>query len=118
MMRAMIQPRNLRQQVVVEKKRRNVIFFTVIALASLYMGASLLFGNMGLIKYFGIQKTKNKLEAEMKHIETENQRLKAEIHSLKHDPYYIEKHAREDFGLAKPDEYIFQFQNDNNRSIR
>ncbi|HAK88228.1 MAG TPA: hypothetical protein DHV16_00650 [Nitrospiraceae bacterium] len=113
-----IQPRNLRQQVVVEKKRRNVIFFTVIALASLYMGASLLFGNMGLIKYFWLHKTKNKLDVEMKHIETENQRLKAEIHALKHDPYYIEKHAREDFGLAKPDEYIFQFQNDNTRNTK
>lgn len=113
-----IQPRNLRQQVVIEKKKRNVIFFTIIVLASLYMGASLIFGDMGLIKYLGLQKTKNKLETEMKHIETENQRLKTEVHGLKHDPYYIEKHAREDFGLAKPDEYIFQFQNDNNRNTR
>ncbi len=111
-MRGRIQPRNLRQQVAVERKKRNVVFFTVIILAFLYIGTTLLFGNMGFIKYLKLKKTKNNLEAEIITLEKENKILQTQITALKEDPYYIEKHAREEFGLAKPDEYIFQFQND------
>lgn len=111
-MRGRIQPKNLRQQVTVEKKRRNVVFFTIIILAFLYIGAALILGDMGFIKYLKIKKTKNTLETEISTIEKENKVLKSQINALKEDPYYIEKHAREEFGLAKPDEYIFQFQND------
>lgn len=111
-MRGKIQPRNLRQQVTVEKKRRNIVFFTVIILAFLYIGTTLLLGDMGLIKYLKLKKIRNNLEAEIHTMEKENKILKAQINALKEDPYYIEKYAREEFGLAKPDEYIFQFQND------
>lgn len=109
-MRGRIQPRNLRQQVALERKRRNVIFFTVIILAFLYIGTSLFLGNMGFIKYLTLKKTKNSLETEITALEKENKILQTQIKALKEDPYYIEKHAREEFGLAKPDEYIFQFQ--------
>jgi cell division protein FtsB len=44
-----------------------------------------------------------------KEIERDNARIRSEITSIREDPYYKEKHAREDFGLAKPDEYIFQY---------
>lgn len=111
-MRGRIQPRNLRQQVTVERKRRNVVFFTIITLAFLYISVSLLFGDMGFIKYLKLKTTKNNLETEITTLEKENKTLKTHINALKDDPYYIEKHAREEFGLAKPDEYIFQFQND------
>ncbi|MCL4537830.1 MAG: septum formation initiator family protein [Nitrospirae bacterium] len=111
-MRGRIQPKNLRQQVTVERKRRNVVFFTIIILAFLYMGTTLLLGDMGLIKYLKLKKAKNNLETEITTLEKETKTLKTQINALKEDPYYIEKHAREEFGLAKPDEYIFQFQND------
>lgn len=104
--------RNLRQQVVVEKKRRNIVFFTLITLAFLYMGIALTFGNMGLIKYFELKKTQDKLMIEVKDMEEENKTLNAQIKSLKEDPFYIEKHAREEFGMARPDEYIFRFEDD------
>ncbi len=113
-MRGRIQPRNLRQQVTVERKRRNIIFFTIIILAFLYMGTALILGDMGFIKYLKLTKTKNNLEVEINTMDKENKILKSQINALKDDPYYIEKHAREEFGLAKPDEYIFQFQNDKN----
>jgi cell division protein FtsB len=111
-MRGKIQPRNLRQQVMVERKRRDVIFFTVIILAFFYISTSLLFGNMGFIKYLKLKKIKSNLEVEITTLEKENKILQTQINALREDPYYIEKHAREEFGLAKPDEYIFQFQND------
>jgi cell division protein FtsB len=109
-MKGRIQPKNLRQQVALERKRRSIIFFTVITLAFLYVIVNMLPGDMGLVKYLRLIETKNMIEAEVKAMEEENKLLQAHIRALKEDPYYIEKHAREEFGLAKPNEYIFQFQ--------
>lgn len=107
-----IKPRNLRQQVAVERKRRNIVFFTIITLALLYLSINLLFGDMGVIKYIELNRNKSKIETEINTIKTENETLKKHVTSLKKDPFYIEKYAREEYGLAKPDEYIFQFQKD------
>ncbi|MCE5312171.1 MAG: septum formation initiator family protein [Nitrospiraceae bacterium] len=107
-----IKPRNLRQQVAVERKRRGMVFFTIITIALVYLSINLLFGDMGLIKYMELNKNKAKLETEIKSIKTENDAMKQQVSSLKTDPFYIEKYAREEYGLAKPDEYIFQFQKD------
>jgi cell division protein FtsB len=111
-MRGTIKPRNLRQQVTVERKRRNAVFFTVTALAFLYLGGAILFGDMGLFKYIELKSTKSALEAEIQGIENENKKLKGHVGALKEDHFYIEKYAREEYGLAKPDEYIFQFKED------
>lgn len=105
-----IKTKNLRQQVNTEKRRRNIIFFTLIILAFIYLSVTLLIGDMGLPKYLHLQKNKKKIEAEIKIMEKENKALKTEVEALKKDPYYIEKSAREEFWLAKPDELIFQFQ--------
>jgi len=111
-MKGKIQPRNLRQQVSVERKRRNVILFTIIILAFIYTGSNLVFGKMGFIKYYQLNKARNRLETEIMTIEKENRTLKTQVTALKQDPFYIEKHAREEYGLARPDEYIFQFKDD------
>ncbi|BCB96618.1 septum formation initiator family protein [Dissulfurispira thermophila] len=113
-MRGRIQPRNLRQQVKIERKKRNVIFFATITFALIYISISLLFGDMGFIKYLKLKKIKSTLETEIITLEKENKMLQAQIKALKEDPYYIEKYAREEFGMARPDEYIFQFENDKN----
>jgi len=74
-----------------------------------YLFISLIFGDMGLLKYRELYKTKNRLEMEIQSMEQENLQIRTQIKSLKENPFYAEKHAREDFGLAKPDEYIFQY---------
>ena len=111
-MRGRIQPRNLRQQVTVEGKRRNIVFFTLVTLAFFYIVIALVLGNMGFLKYAALTKTKNTLVTEISTLEKENKALKTHVGSLKDDNFYIEKYAREEYGLAKPDEYIFQFKDD------
>ena len=64
---------------------------------------------MGFLRHRELHKTKINLEKQIKEIENENEQLKTQINSLKEDPFYMEKHAREDFGLARPDEYIFLY---------
>ena len=99
----------LRKQVVSEIRKRRLIFFTIILLSFIYLFISLIFGDMGLLKYRELNKTKTRLETEIKEISEENKQLGLQIDLLKKDPFYLEKYAREDFGLAKPDEYIFQY---------
>jgi cell division protein FtsB len=99
----------LRKQVVSEVRKRRLIFYTIILLSFMYLITSLIFGDMGFIRYKKLQDKKIALEIQIKEISEDNKQLKSQIHLLKEDPYYTEKHAREDFGLAKPDEYIFQY---------
>lgn len=99
----------LRQQVEKEKKRKKIIISTIFFLSFLSLLISLIFGDMGLIRYKELKKTKSNLEAQIKEIETENKNLKDEIENYNKDPFYLEKYAREEFGLAKRDEYIFLY---------
>jgi len=99
----------LGKQVRSELKKRRLIFITIILLSFMYLFISLIFGNMGFLRYRELNKTKTLLETQISEIDKENKQLRSEVKSLKEDPFYTEKHAREDFGLAKPDEYIFQY---------
>lgn len=99
----------LGKQVRSELKKRRLIFITIILLSFMYLIISVIFGNMGLIRYRELNKTKTLLETQTREIDKENKQIRSEIKSLKEDPYYTEKHARENLGLAKPDEYIFQY---------
>lgn len=68
-----------------------------------------IFGSDGIIK---ISKTNIKLEELKKKIqllEKENMRIKKEIQQLKTDPYYTEKVIREELGLVKPGEKVYEF---------
>jgi cell division protein FtsB len=99
----------LRRQVASEIRKRKLIFFTVILLSFFYLLVSIIFGDMGLFKYRELYKTKIRLEAQISEIDRENKQLRSQMKSIKEDPYYKEKHAREDYGLAKPGEYIFEY---------
>ncbi len=100
----------LRKQVSAELRKRRLIFFTVTFLGIVYIIMNGLFGDMGFLRYLELRKTKVILETEIKGIEHENEQMKAQLKSIKEDPYIKEKHAREDYGLAKPDELIFQYE--------
>lgn len=103
-------PNNLlRKQVVSEIKRRRLIFFTITLLVFFYLAISLIFGDMGLRKYIELNKKNVQLENRITEMEKENKKLRSDIKLFKEDPFYKEKHAREEFGLARPDEYIFRY---------
>lgn len=100
----------MRQQVSLERKKKNLMFLTFSVTVFIYICANLLFGEMGLIKYIELRNTEDRLKREIVLIEKEKMLLKSQVDALKKDSFYIEKYAREEFGLARPDEYIFQFQ--------
>jgi cell division protein FtsB len=103
-------PVNLRQQVNAERKRSNLVFFTLTGIALLYFGITLLAGDNGLLKYLDLQKARQKLDSDIVSLDKQNREMKKQVESLRNDPFYIEKSAREEFGLAKKNELIFQFE--------
>ena len=100
----------LRKQVVSEVKKRRLIFFTFVVLSFLYLTISLLFGDVGLLRYLELNRTKRGLEKQLVEINRQNEQIRTQIRLLKEDPFYKEKLAREEFGLARPDEYIFKYE--------
>lgn len=100
---------SLRKQVTSERKKKRLVFYTVIFLSFLYFFLNLFFGDMGMLRYKELLKRQSQLSAEIKKIELENKEFRTQIKLFKEDPFYIEKYAREEYGLAKPDEYIFQY---------
>ena len=102
--------RGLRQQISGEQRKRTYIFFACVAVAMAYLSYNLVFGDMGLIKYVELKKNRGRLESEISQVGKENKTLGEHVNSLKKDPYFIEKYAREEYGMAKPDEFIFQYK--------
>lgn len=99
----------LRKQVISEIKKRRLIFCTIVLLSFLYLASSFVFGDMGVLRYNDLHFKKTRLETQIHELSDENKQLKSQIKLIKEEPFYTEKHGREDLGLAKPDEYIFLY---------
>ena len=99
----------LRKQVLSEVKKKRLIFLTFVVLCFIYLSISLVFGDMGLFRYLELNRTKKNLESQLSEINRQNEQLKTQLKLLKEDPFYREKLAREEYGLSKPNEYIFQY---------
>lgn len=101
---------SLKEQLLRERKKKDKIFFFLFLLIILFLGYSFFFGDMGYLKYRELKKNEQKIIKEINEISAENKLLKNEIELLKNDRSYLEKYARENFGLVKPGEMVFQFQ--------
>jgi cell division protein FtsB len=64
------------------------------------------FNDKGVLQVRARAATLAEIQAEVAAIEAENAQLTAEIKSLRTDPAAIEKLAREELNLVKPDEII------------
>lgn len=60
------------------------------------------------MRFRGLRNTYTELKNQNRSIEEENKRLLREIKNLKENPDYIERLAREELGLVKKDEIVFQ----------
>ena len=99
----------LRKQVVSEIKKKRLIFLTIVVLSFIYLSISLVFGDMGLLRYLELNRTKMNLESQLSEINRQNAQLRTQLKLLKEDPFAREKLAREEYGLSKPNEYIFKY---------
>ncbi len=99
----------LRKQVVNERKKQSLVCFTVLLMFIFYLAWVLLFDENGVVRFFELKAKRTAVIVEVAELQKENVKLNKEITLLKKNPFYIEKHAREDMNLSRPDEYIFIF---------
>ena len=52
----------------------------------------------------------NILKDEIHRLEEQNRRLEKEIESLRNNPFYLEKVAREELGMSREGEVIYKFE--------
>lgn len=100
----------LRKQVTAELKKRRLIFLTVAILSLLYLVITFTFGETGLLRYLQLKDKKSQLVRELREVEARNSHLQSDTKRLRENPFYLEKHARENFGMARPDEYVFKYE--------
>ncbi|MFQ5895690.1 MAG: septum formation initiator family protein [Nitrospinota bacterium] len=77
--------------------------------ASLLMVSAALFGREGILEVVAAQRRLESLREEMGRLRRENRRLRREIRSLRTDLAAIERIAREDLGLVRPGELVYEF---------
>ncbi|HXK08091.1 MAG TPA: septum formation initiator family protein [Vicinamibacteria bacterium] len=78
---------------------------TAIAVIALAVGS--VFGDRGFLNLLERRRHVEALRAELDGLRAENVRLAAEIEDLRTSPRAIERLAREELGLARPDETVF-----------
>jgi cell division protein FtsL len=86
-------------------RRRAWVLGTVIALIALAMGS--VFGDRGVLNLVQKRRQVEALRQEIEALRSDNLRLAAEIADLRTSPRPVERLAREQLGLARPDETVF-----------
>lgn len=103
-------PQNLlKRQVVAEKKKQSFVFITVVFLLTLYLLGLILIDEDSIARYMGLKEKRAEINAEISTLRKENMALAKNIEELKEESFFIEKLAREELNLSRPDEYIFIF---------
>jgi cell division protein FtsB len=74
-------------------------------------------GERGFWEVYKYSRHLQHIESHIRTLEEENQRLQRQVTGLRSDPYQVEKLAREDLGLARPDEFIFEIVDGSSQGI-
>jgi cell division protein FtsB len=69
-----------------------------------------LLGNQGVIRLYQLRQERHKLEAAIQAQKDINIKLRRDVYYLRNDPHYLEKLAREEMGLVKEGELVYQFR--------
>ncbi|MDH4222042.1 MAG: septum formation initiator family protein [candidate division Zixibacteria bacterium] len=89
-----------------QKKILRRLFFLLVLFLIFYL---YFVGDYGFLRLLSLKKEKDSLILETKKLQAQNMDSEMEIGKLKEDLFYIEKVARERYGMAKEDELIYKF---------
>ena len=95
------------RHVLTNKRLTALLLLSCLILVTL-MGLTI-WGEHGLLTMWRKQRDVAELAQDIEAIERENARLTHEIHHLRNDMAHIETIAREELGLVKSDELVFEF---------
>lgn len=80
-----------------------------VVLFGIYLIVSFILGEMGLVKYFRMKAQYVALNGEIEKLRQDNIRLMKDVRSLKSDPAYLERIARDKLGLARQGEIVYYY---------
>jgi cell division protein FtsB len=89
---------------------------TVIALIALAVGG--VFGDRGVLNLVEKRRQVDALRLEIEALRADNARLAADIADLRTSPRAVERLAREELGLARPDETMFLIREEDAQAPR
>ncbi len=89
-------------------RNRKLLLGAAILLA-VYLLASFIVGEMGLIKYFRMKAQHNGLVRDIASLKQDNARLTRSVNALRTDPDLLEQLARDKLGLARPGEIVYYY---------
>jgi len=75
----------------------------------LYFLVTRVVGEMGVVKYYRMKAQYYDLTGEIAKLKQDNIRLRKDVDSLKNDPAYLERVARDKLGLARPGEIVYYY---------
>ncbi len=90
-----------------QRRAVGIMKFLGVALG-LGLTGSLLFGDMGLIRYWMMRQYLHQLEQDIQALRQGNAALRQEIERVQHDPARIEELAREQLGFVRKGETVYQ----------
>jgi len=94
----------------VKKKKRSFEYWVAwLLFLALFFIFLTIFGQNGLLQIGDLKKARMMLTKETFALREENDSLRREIKGLKEDPFFIEKVAREELDLVRPNEVVYQF---------
>ncbi|MBP7652981.1 septum formation initiator family protein [Candidatus Dependentiae bacterium] len=96
------------------KKKNIIIIASILFLTVMHF---ILFSDSGLIKRYRLNKEKNRLSKEIENLKIEISDLKTDIDNLKTNDFYVEKFARDNYKLLKPNEIIVKIEDSSSDSV-
>jgi cell division protein FtsB len=100
----------------VARTRRKKVFIAAGLLLGVYLLASFILGEMGMVKYYRMKVQHESLQEEIRHLKQDNVRLLREVRALRSEPAVIERIARDKLGLARPGEIVYYYDVANSKS--
>ncbi len=101
------------RQLRAERRKARVVFYGLSLILLLYLLMSLVFGERGVLTYMKLAGTHKALKGQLARLQEENTMLKKEIELLQSpDSFLLEKKAREELNMTRPDEYLFIFRDE------
>ena len=82
----------------------------IILVVRVFLLAASLLGDRGLIRLIQMQQTRAALTREVEQLNATNAALADEVRALRTDPGRVEAIAREELGLVKPGELVYEFR--------
>ncbi len=79
------------------------------AILLLFLVATSLMGERGLIRLYQLHRTRAALTQEVEQLTAANAALETEVRALRTDPDRVEAIAREELGLVKPEDLVYEF---------